>query len=120
MANCSELFLHFNNIIRLNDQNRTLLISVRDGLRTRMATKYEQVRSQVVGHTLEFQSQGSFVMDTIIIPKDDDFDLDDGVYFIGALEKDKRPPTESFHKWVMQVNQDNKIDKTMHNFGLKI
>jgi len=42
-------------------------------------------------------------MDTIITPYDDDFDLDDGVLFVGKLPRDQRAKTENFHNWVLHV-----------------
>jgi len=102
MANCNELFKHYNKAIKLDDSKREMLRSVRDELRGRMSERYTGIESDIERpHELEFQSQGSFVMDTIITPKDDDFDLDDGVYFLGSLTKDKRPSIDNFHKWVL-------------------
>lgn len=101
MANCQTLFTHYNSTIRLSDEKRELLRQVRNTLRDRMAGRYKALPSEEIGdHALEFQSQGSFVMDTIITPKDDDFDLDDGVYFIGHLDEEVRPSVDDFHKWV--------------------
>lgn len=108
MANCNDLFKHYNSAIKLSDGNREILKQVRDALRIRMGEKFKEIpKDQLNNHTLEFQSQGSFVMDTIITPHDDDFDLDDGVYFIGEFEKDKRASTETFHKWVLFAVGEN-------------
>ncbi|MVT42860.1 hypothetical protein GO495_19855 [Chitinophaga oryziterrae] len=63
-----------------------------------MAKNYSLLRFD---EQLEFHSQGSFVMDTIITPKDDDFDLDDGVYFVGSLSPNQRPPVSKFHEAVV-------------------
>ncbi len=109
MANCDNLFQQFNSTIRLSDEKRTLLRTVRDELRSRMqmrSTSYIQLvesadqREVIQQHHLEHKSQGSYVMDTIITPKDDDFDLDDGAYFIGSLNKESRPDAKLFHEWV--------------------
>lgn len=102
MANCNNLFKYYNSAIRLADYDRNLLLRVRESLRSKMSHRFQSLKTdQIVSHKLEFQSQGSFVMDTIIKPIDDDFDLDDGVYFVGGLPKSNRPPTSNFHKWVM-------------------
>jgi hypothetical protein len=42
-------------------------------------------------------------MDTIIRPVRDDYDLDDGLYFIGSLDKRTRPTPAEFHEWVMKA-----------------
>lgn len=104
MANCNNLFLHYNQSIRLSEPKRQILRTVRNNLRKKLQ---ENFASFEFNESLEFHSQGSFVMDTIITPKDDDYDLDDGVYFLGPLSKDKRPSTKAFHDAVFKaVGQD--------------
>lgn len=104
MANLHSVFSEYNRIIRLSDPKRTELILVRDNLRKRVQKRHEQFAGIVKPYDdLEFQSQGSFVMDTIIAPVNDDYDLDDGIYFIGRLSKDKRPDPEAFHKMVINA-----------------
>ncbi|MBL7857638.1 MAG: hypothetical protein JNM57_08105 [Cyclobacteriaceae bacterium] len=104
MANCNELFHEYNSTIRLSDDKRIELIGVRDNLRGRIQTGYQIVAENFNHrHQLEFQSQGSFVMDTIIRPIHDDYDLDDGLYFIGSLRREDRPSPEDFHNWVRQA-----------------
>ena len=59
-----------------------------------------------------FQTQGSFIMDTIIRPINDDYDLDDGVYFQGQQSREQRPTPQVFHTWVFNsVNHDNDYEK---------
>ena len=113
MANCHQLFQHYNNAIKLTDAKRETLIQVRDSLRKRMQTNYLLIpisdRKQI---EMYFQSQGSFVMDTIIKPDKDDFDLDDGVYFQGALSENERPKPQIFHDWViLAVDKDNDYEQ---------
>lgn len=104
MANLHTVFSKYNQIIRLADDKRTELILVRNSLRSRIQKRHEQFAGIIKLYTqLEFQSQGSFVMDTIITPVHDDYDLDDGIYFIGQLSKDKRPEPELFHKMVVDA-----------------
>jgi len=109
MANCHELFQHYNRAIKLTDEKRITLVSVRDSLRKRMKTNYFQIASlERKNLEIEFQSQGSFVMDTIIKPLNDDFDLDDGVYFYGGLSERDRPAPQVFHNWVIRaIDKDN-------------
>lgn len=104
MANCNSLFKEYNSIIRLSDKKRQELILVRDSLRTRLRTGYEIVVKEFNHrHQLASQSQGSFVMDTIIAPLNDDYDLDDGLYFTGSMKKEDRPSPEEFHEWVRKA-----------------
>jgi hypothetical protein len=113
MANCHQLFQHYNNAIKLTDDKRVTLIQVRDSLRKRMQANYLLIpvadRKQI---EMYFQSQGSFVMDTIIKPDKDDFDLDDGVYFQGSLSENERPKPQIFHDWVIRsVDKDNEYEQ---------
>jgi Cyclic GMP-AMP synthase DncV-like, nucleotidyltransferase domain len=104
MANCNQLFHVYNNTIRLSDDKRIELLGVRDNLRGRIQTGYQIVTENFSHrHQLEFQSQGSIVMDTIIRPLHDDYDLDDGLYFIGNMSRKERPSPDEFHKWVCQA-----------------
>jgi hypothetical protein len=111
MANLHNVFKEYNQIIRLSDAKRAELILARNSLRERIQARHEQFAGIIKPYNfLEFQSQGSFVMDTIISPIHDDYDLDDGVYFIGRLSKEKRPEPEVFHKMIIEAigtNYDN-------------
>lgn len=115
MANAHELFQHLNRAIKLTDEKRTTLIGVRDSLRKRMKSNYLQIpvreRKEL---DLDFQSQGSFVMDTIIKPLNDDFDLDDGVYFQSPLPEKEKPLPQIFHDWVIRaIDKDNNYESVI-------
>lgn len=115
MANCHEIFTAYNSIIKLGDGERSLLGRVRDSLREKMSRRFASLsQSEIGNHTLIHQSQGSYVMDTIIKPVDDDFDLDDGVYFLGGLNEEQRPTPDNFHKWVLHAvgHDENYADVT--------
>ncbi len=112
MANCHQLFQHYNSAIKLGDEKRDTLIRFRDSLRKRMNSNYQQIplaeRHQI---QMYFQTQGSFIMDIIIKPLSDDFDLDDGVYFAGGLSEIQRPKPQVFHDWVIRaVDKDNEYE----------
>lgn len=108
MAKCHHLFQHYNNAIKLTDTKRVALLQVRDSLRMRMRNNYYQIpvddRKLI---EIYFQSQGSFVMDTIIKPVKADFDLDDGVYFQGTLNDVERPEPKIFHNWIVRAIDTN-------------
>ena len=104
MANCHNQFQEYNQKIRLSDNKRNELILVRDSLRKRVLEGYAYVSAQLYHyHELQFQSQGSFVMDTIINPIRSDYDIDDGIYFIGDLSRNSRPAPLAFHKLIIEA-----------------
>ncbi|KAA6345211.1 hypothetical protein EZS27_007187 [termite gut metagenome] len=104
MANNHSQFIAFNQSIKLSDENRQILMTARESLRKRIKEAFNKLSEQDrQTHTIEFQSQGSFVMDTIIKPLKDDFDLDDGVYFQGNLPEEKRAKPQVFHSIVIKA-----------------
>lgn len=108
MANLQSVFSEYNKSIRLSDLKRKELILVRNSLRSRIQKRRAQFADVIKPYDdLEFQSQGSFVMDTIITPIHDDYDLDDGIYFIGKLAPAKRPDPEIFHKMIIEAIGEN-------------
>jgi len=100
MANCNGLFQNFNAAIRLGDTQREMLRGTRDNLRGHILTQFQVKYPE---YKPEFLSQGSYVMDTIIVPENNDFDIDDGMYFIDGRPADKRPHPKDVHEWVMQT-----------------
>ena len=104
MANLNTIFQEFNKRIRLPEDKRVELITVRDNLRRRIIIGF-RVASQkfTLNHEIDFRSQGSFVMDTIIRPERDDYDIDDGFYIIGVLSQTDRPTPAQFHAWVCEA-----------------
>lgn len=119
MANLHTIFLEYNNIIRLSDSKREELIQARDGLRFQIESRFDRVKSQInnevesrsfIDELLEFQSQGSYVMDTIINPIHEDYDLDDGIYLIGHKPRSQRPKPEVLHRLVVEaIGVDTKV-----------
>lgn len=112
MANSHSLFLTYNQAIRLSDESRQILLTARESLRSRMKDAFRKLPEQDrMTHTIEFQSQGSFVMDTIIKPYEDDFDLDDGVYFQGNLPEKRRAKPQTFHDIIIKaIDRHNEIE----------
>ncbi|MFV9485096.1 CBASS cGAMP synthase [Christiangramia sp. ASW11-125] len=114
MANCNNLFIEFNKEIRLTDKRRKKLRKRRNDLRKRIQSGYNIIKSSgETRHDITFQSQGSYVMDTIINPenKDCEYDLDDGLYFFGQLSKHQRPKAQTFHNWVIRAIEQGKSDR---------
>ena len=113
MANCNNLFTEFNKSIRLDDNRRVTLREKRNDLRKRINGGYDVVKNlDRLEHVMEFQSQGSYVMDTIINPsnQDDQYDIDDGIYFLGSLSRDDRPQPATFHNWIIKSIEAGKSD----------
>lgn len=112
MANSHNLFKHYNTAIRLPESDREKLKEARNSLRARMKRAYNILPEyDKKTHDIEFQSQGSFVMDTIIKPHESDFDLDDGVYFQGNLSEEERSDTQVFHDLIIKaIDRNNEIE----------
>lgn len=107
MANCNDLFRSFNQKIRLSDNDRNTLISEREKLRSQIALEFYNVQDRITdADSVNFFSQGSYVMDTIIKPLKDDFDLDDGIYFSGDLDADQRHEPKDYSDWIYQTLKD--------------
>lgn len=110
MANCHSLFTAFNQSIKLDDSSRSILKNTRDGLRNHIKTEFLRKHP---GYTPIFQTQGSFVMDTIIRPIGDDFDLDDGTYFNLRQIDGNVPSVKDVREWISNIigSKGNIIDK---------
>lgn len=113
MANSHQLFQIYNSSIKLPDSDREKLKLARNSLRERMKLAYFNLpEDDKKTHSIEFQSQGSFVMDTIIRPHESDFDLDDGVYFQGNLTEEQRSDTQIFHDIIIKaIDKNNGIEE---------
>ncbi|WP_149244314.1 CBASS cGAMP synthase [Dyadobacter sp. 32] len=114
MANCHQSFNEFNQVIRLTENRRNTLIAARDSLRQRVQVSFDGKKNELPAVTeLQFQTQGSFVMDTIINPIAEEYDLDDGIYFIGHLPRSSRPKTKVFHDFVYYsiLNWNNQVEE---------
>ncbi|GGH64733.1 cyclic GMP-AMP synthase DncV-like nucleotidyltransferase [Phaeocystidibacter marisrubri] len=116
MANCNPIFKEFNREIRLDDDRRVLLREKRNELRKRIEGGYGVVQEhQYVVEEIEFQSQGSYVMDTIINPsrKEDEYDLDDGIYFLGTHDRHDRPTPADFHEFIIAAIEKGQSPNTI-------
>jgi hypothetical protein len=100
MANCDKLFKEFNDIIKLSKPKKDSLRTSRDSLRKKAKEKFKDK-----GYELKFHWQGSFAMNTIIIPKDGDYDVDDGAYLL--VEETPIESIDSMHKWLVEAAEDH-------------
>jgi len=100
MANCHNLFLDYNKELEVNKSKRNKLKKAKDALRKRIREYFKENHPK---YTPLFFIQGSYKMGTMIKTKDDECDLDDGIYF-------KREPDvtgTTLQKWVYDAVKDH-------------
>lgn len=100
MANCDNLFKEFNERIKLSSSKKESLRVSRDSLREKIRTKFEDK-----DYAVRFCWQGSFAMNTIITPKDNDYDIDDGIYILTDSEPEENIAT--LHRWIVEAAEDH-------------
>lgn len=100
MADCDNLFKDYNNTIKLDESKKKSLRKSRNALREKIRKKFEDK-----GYVVKFHWQGSFAMNTIISPKDDDYDVDDGTYILQNEEPDVT--IETIHRWICEAAEDH-------------
>jgi Second Messenger Oligonucleotide or Dinucleotide Synthetase domain len=122
MTNCHNLFSEFNSTIKLADSKKKSLKKSRKSLRDKIRKYFDEEKKGEIKP--KFTSQGSFVLDTIVepIPKVEEndvkktllnYDMDDGVYFIGDINE--RKSVQTYHIWIIDAieghTQTGLIDK---------
>lgn len=115
MANCHKLFIEFNNTIMLNDTKKEKLKKSRKLLRNDIKSYMKENKPDEI--MPKFSAQGSYMMHTIVNPiigenGNGEYDLDDGIYFIGK-ESDKKN-VATYHQWIYDAVKDRtkeQIDK---------
>jgi hypothetical protein len=100
MADCNNEFSQFLDKIQLGKTKIENLRTSRDALRERIKTYYKEKNENMP----DFLGQGSFKAHTCINQKDEDYDIDDGVY-LNHLPENKAdwPKTETFHDEIMEA-----------------
>ncbi len=78
MANCNKLFLDFESNLTISKTKRDKLKNSKEILRERIRKHFKENHPD---YKPEFYIQGSYKMKTMILTKDNECDLDDGVYF---------------------------------------
>ncbi len=110
MADLNETFVAFNGIIALSPAKKDELRISRNAIRQDIETYFDNNRDK---HTVKFKGQGSFAMNTTILPNNAEYDVDDGVYIFGT-EEDKPTPS-TVHNWIIKAVENrtnqNTIDK---------
>ncbi len=79
MADCHNLFLEYNGGLNINKSKKDRLSKSKDALRKRIRNYFAEHHPE---YKPMFYIQGSYKMGNMIKTKDDECDLDDGVYFL--------------------------------------
>lgn len=82
MANCNKLFLDYYQNLKISEDKRKRLMDSKEVLRKRIKNYFKKNHPEYVP---EFWIQGSYKMKTLILTKDNECDLDDGIYFKRAV-----------------------------------
>lgn len=105
MADLHETFIDFNdNIIKLSPTRKKELRAERDKVREDIKKYFKENRDK---HSVGSKGQGSFMMNTTILPLDDEYDIDDGVYIFGTAED--KPTTETAHSWILAALKERTL-----------
>jgi len=108
MANLHETFIDFDEIIRLSTKKKDQLRISRNSVRKDIEKYFEKNRDK---HTVKFKGQGSFSMNTTILPINGEYDVDDGVYIFGKEED--RPTPQTAHDWIYKAVENRTSQKTI-------
>lgn len=100
MADCTK---EFNQLLAKIDLSKTKIENLkrgRDSLREKITNYYKDNDKAIP----DFCGQGSFKMKTTIVQKEEDYDLDDGIY-LNSLPEDKSewPKTEDIHNEIISA-----------------
>jgi hypothetical protein len=107
MANCNKLFLDFNNELNVLPAKKSKLSKSKEDLRNRIRKDFMENHE---GYNPTFYIQGSKKLGTMIRTKDDECDLDDGVYFL----REEGETGTTLQKWVIEAVDDATETPTQH------
>lgn len=107
MANCNKLFLDFEKELRVLPAKIKKLSKSKDDLRSRIRNHFEENHDE---YNPTFFIQGSTKNGTLIRTKEDECDLDDGVYF----QREEGVSGTTLQKWVIEAVDDATETPTQH------
>jgi hypothetical protein len=107
MANCNKLFLDFENELNVRSAKKSKLSKSKNDIRDRISKSFKENHE---GYNPTFYIQGSKKLGTMIRTKDDECDLDDGVYFL----REKGVTGTTLQKWVKEAVDDATATPTQH------
>lgn len=109
MANLHDTFIEFNDsVISLNSQKKGELRISRNAVREDIKKYFKNNRDK---HTVSFKGQGSYMMNTTILPISGEYDVDDGVYIFGKEED--RPTPATAHNWIYEAVNNRTAQETI-------
>lgn len=96
MANCNKLFLDYKENLKIKKEKKDRLKKSKDDLRKKIESYFKEKHPD---YKPEFWIQGSYKMKTTILTKDDECDLDDGVYFL----RDEGVSGTTLQSWIKEA-----------------
>ena len=108
MANLNDTFLEFNGLISLSPKKKEELRVSRNAIRDDIEAYFLKNK---INHTVKFKGQGSFSMNTTILPISGEYDVDDGVYIFGS--EDDKPTPATAHNWIYDAVKDRTSQETI-------
>lgn len=107
MANCNKLFLDYNENLRVPSNKIEQLQKSKDHLRKKIKKHFKEHHPD---YKPEFYIQGSYKMKTMILTKDDQCDLDDGVYFL----REEGVSGTTLQKWLKEAVENATDSNPVH------
>lgn len=105
MAECNDLFLKFNDEIKLTSTKKGVLRTSRNAVRKDIKDYFEKT---LLVTKPKFWGQGSYMMNTIIKPIEGEYDIDDGIYLEHLVDREEEdwPATSTVHNWIVKAVKD--------------
>ena len=105
MAECNDLFLRFNDEIKLSSEKKKSLCKSRNAIGKDIQKYFDEILKVTKP---KFWGQGSYMMNTIINPIDGEYDIDSGVYLMhfSGVEEEGWPATSTVHNWIIKAVKD--------------
>jgi hypothetical protein len=109
MANSHDLFIDFDDIIKLSHSKKKSLHASKKAVKDKIKKWFSENKKEF---KVLFKGQGSNAMNTTILPNSGEYDIDYGIYIISKIED--RPTPQTAHTWVLSAiddHTDNIMDK---------
>lgn len=102
MAECNDLFLKFNNEIKLGSEKKKSLRKSRNAIGKDIQKYFDETLKVTKPN---FWGQGSYMMNTIINPIEGEYDIDSGVYLthLSDVEEKDWPVPSTVHNWIVNA-----------------
>ncbi|GGG24806.1 hypothetical protein GCM10011344_26840 [Dokdonia pacifica] len=107
MANCNGLILNYSNNLNISKKKKDKLRDSKNFLQDKITSYFKKNHPDYIP---EFYIQGSYKMKTMILTKDNECDLDYGVYF----KRDVDVTGTTLQKWVKKALKDVTSIPTEH------